>query len=110
MYQKMVAAHNIAMADGLQADSDDYFAFVEDTLRISRRVDVGDDDPMSGAAKATQRRSPPAAPVSRSGTGTGSRPNVVRLSRAEAETARDLGMTEQDYARNKLLLQKEGRL
>jgi hypothetical protein len=110
MYQKMVAAHNIAMADGLQADSDDYFSFVEDTLRISKRVDVGDDDPMSGAAKVTQRRSPPAAPVSRSGTGTGSRPNVVRLTRAEAETARDLGMTEQDYARNKLLLQKEGRL
>ena len=110
MYQKMVAAHNIAMADGLQADSDDYFSFVEDTLRISKRVDVGDDDPMSGAAKVTQRRSPPAAPVSRSGTGTGSRPNVVRLTKAEAETAKDLGMTEQDYARNKLLLQKEGRL
>jgi hypothetical protein len=110
MYQKMVAAHNIAMADGLQADSDDYFAFVEDTLRISKRVDVGDDDPMSGAAKVTQRRSPPAAPVSRSGTGTGSRPNVVRLTRLEAETARDLGMTEEAYARNKLLLQKEGRL
>ena len=110
MYQKMVAAHNLAMADGYQADSDDYFGFVEDTLRISKRVDIGDDDPMSASAKVTQRRSPPAAPVSRSGTGTGSRPNVVRLTKAEAETAKDLGMTEQDYARNKLLLQKEGRL
>ena len=110
MYQKMVAAHNLAMADGYQADSDDYFGFVEDTLRISKRVDVGEDDPMSASAKVTQRRSPPAAPVSRSGTGTGSRPNVVRLTKAEAEIAKDLGMTEQDYARNKLLLQKEGRL
>ncbi len=110
MYQKMVAAHNLAMADGYQADSDDYFGFVEDTLRISKRVDVGEDDPMSASAKVTQRRSPPAAPVSRSGTGTGSRPNVVRLTKAEAETAKDLGMSEQDYARNKLLLQKEGRL
>jgi len=110
MYQKMVAAHNLAMADGYQADSDDYFGFVEDTLRISKRVDVGEDDPMSASAKVTQRRSPPAAPVSRSGSGTGSRPNVVRLTKAEAETAKDLGMTEQDYARNKLLLQKEGRL
>ena len=110
MYQKMVAAHNLAMADGYQADSDDYFGFVEDTLRISKRVDVGEDDPMSASAKVTQRRSPPAAPVSRSGTGTGSRPNVVRLTKTEAETAKDLGMTEQDYARNKLLLQKEGRL
>jgi len=110
MYQKMVAAHNLAMADGFQADSDDYFAFVEDTLRISKRVAVDTEDPMAGAAKVTQRRAPPAAPVSRSGTGTGSRPNVVRLTRAEAETARDLGMSEEDYARNKLLLQKEGRL
>lgn len=110
MYQKMVAAHNLAMADGYQPDTDDYFAFVEDTLRISKRVAVDTEDPMSGAAKVTQRRAPPAAPVSRSGTGTGSRPNVVRLTRAEAETARDLGMSEEDYARNKLLLQKEGRL
>jgi len=110
MYQKMVAAHNLAMADGYQADSDDYFGFVEDTLRISKRVTVEDEDPMAGSAKVTQRRSPPAAPVSRSGTGTGSRPNVVRLSRLEAETARELGMTEEDYARNKMLLQKEGRL
>jgi hypothetical protein len=110
MYQKMVAAHNLAMADGFQPDTDDYFNFVEDTLRISKRVAVDTEDPMAGAAKVTQRRSPPAAPVSRSGTGTGSRPNVVRLTRLEAETARDLGMSEEDYARNKLLLQKEGRL
>jgi hypothetical protein len=111
MYQKMVAAHNLAVADGYQPDTDDYFGFVEDTLRISRRVNVDqDDDPMSGAAKATQRRSPPAAPVSRGGGGTGSRPNEVRLTREEIETARDLGMTEKDYARNKMLLQKEGRL
>jgi hypothetical protein len=112
MYQKMVAAHNLAIADGYQPDTDDYFGYVEDTLRISRRVPVdNDEDPMSGAAKATQRRSaPPAAPVSRGGGGTGSRPNEVRLTREEIETARDLGMSEKDYARNKMLLKKEGRL
>ena len=112
MYQKMVAAHNLAVADGYQPDSDDYFSFVEDTLKISRRVNIEqDDDPMSGAAKVTQRRSaPPAAPVSRGGSGTGSRPNEIRLTREEIETARDLGMTEKEYARNKMLLKKEGRL
>lgn len=111
MYQKMVAAHNLAMADGYQPDTDDYFAFVEDTLKISKRVSVQEEeDPMASAAKVTQRRSPPAAPVSRNNTSTGSRPNVVRLTKLEAETARDLGMTEEEYARNKLLLQKEGRL
>lgn len=117
MYQKMVAAHNLAMADGIQPDTDDYFAFVEDTLKINRRQapprrDVEEEgDAMSSAAQAVQRRSaPPAAPVTRAGTANGQRPNVVRLSREEAETARDLGMTEEEYARNKALLKKEGRL
>lgn len=112
MYQKMVAAHNLAVADGYVPDSDDYFGVIEDTLKIGRRVNIDqDDDPMSGAAKVTQRRSaPPAAPVSRGGGGTGSRPNEVRLTREEIETARDLGMTEKEYARNKMLLKKEGRL
>lgn len=113
MFQKMIAAHNLAIADGYTPDSDDYFGLIEDTLKIGKRVavDQEDDDAMSSAAKVTQRRSaPPAAPVSRGGTGTGSRPNEVRLTREEAEMARDLGMSEKDYARNKLLLKKEGRL
>lgn len=122
LYQKMVAAHNLAVADGYAPDSDDYFDFIEDTLKINRRQAAAqtsrlaqdqaeDDEPMSSASKPVQRRSaPPAAPVSRSGTPTGQRPNQVRLTRQEAETARDLGMSEEEYARNKMLLQKEGRL
>ena len=31
--QKMIAAHNLAVADGYQPDSDDYFEYVEETLR-----------------------------------------------------------------------------
>jgi hypothetical protein len=116
LYQKMVAAHNLAVADGYSPDSDDYFGFIEDTLKINRRqaparVEAETDDPLSSASAPAQRRSaPPAAPVTRAGTASGQRPDVVRLSRAEAETARDLGMTEQEYARNKQLLKKEGRL
>jgi hypothetical protein len=117
MYQKMVAAHNLALADGMQPDTDDYFSFVEDTLKINRRPPAAkqevesDDDATSSAAKAVQRRTaPPAAPVTRAGNASGQRPGTVRLTRAEAETARDLGMTEEEYARNKMLLQKEGRL
>ena len=116
LYQKMVAAHNLAVADGYSPDSDDYFGFIEDTLKINRRqvparVEAETDDPLSSASAPAQRRSaPPAAPVTRAGTANGQRPDVVRLSRAEAETARDLGMTEQEYARNKQLLRKEGRL
>lgn len=116
LYQKMVAAHNLAVADGYEPDSDDYFGFIEDTIKINRRQapqrEVSEEeDNFSSAAKPVQRRSaPPSAPVTRSGTATGQRPNQVRLSAAEAETARDLGMTPEEYARNKLLLQKEGRL
>lgn len=110
LYQKMIAAHQLAVADGIQPDSDEYFEAVESTMRIapSRQERV---DPMAEAAKPIQRRSaPPAAPVSRNGTGTGSRPNVVRLTSAEREIASMMKMTEQEYAREKMRLQKEGKL
>lgn len=110
LYQKMVAAHSLAVADGYQADSDDYFGFIEDTLKLNNRSGDGD-SAMSGASNPTQRRaSPAAAPVSRSGTGTGSRPNVVRLSSDEREMAKMMKMTDQEYAKNKMALQKSGRL
>jgi len=111
LYQKMIAAHNLATADGIAPDTDEYFQSIEDTLRINRRAEVEADDPSSVAAKPTQRRSsPPAAPVSRSGTGTGSKPNVVRLTSAEREMASMMGMTDQEYAKNKVALQREGKL
>jgi phage I-like protein len=66
---------------------------------------------MAETAKVTQRRSaPPSAPVSRSGSAPGSRPNVVRLSNAEREMANMMGMTDMEYAKNKQALQKEGKL
>jgi hypothetical protein len=111
LYQKMLAAHNLAMADDIPADSDDYFAAIEDTLRIRRQDNGGDYDAMADAAKPTQRRSaPPAAPVSRSGGGGGSKPNRVTLTAAEREMASMMGMTPEEYGRNKLTLQKEGKL
>ncbi len=112
LFQKMLAAHNLAVADNIPVDSDEYFSEIETTLRIKPSAQVNlDDDPTSSAAQVTQRRTaPPAAPVSRSGTGTGSRPNVVRLNSDEREMAKMMGMTDQEYARNKLALQKEGKL
>jgi hypothetical protein len=111
LYQKMIAAHNLAMADGIPADSDDYFDSIEETLRIRPREMDNNSDAMADAAKPTQRRSaPPAAPVSRSGGGTGSRPNRVTLTAAEREMASMMGMTPEEYGRNKLTLQKEGKL
>lgn len=112
LMQKMVAAHNLAVADGYQPDSDDYFGFIEDTLRLNRReqrqVQAEEDSPLSSASKPVARQAPPPpAPANRNGS---MRKNVVTLSPAEAQAARDMGMTDQEYALNKLALQKAGRL
>ena len=110
-YQKMLAAHNLAVADGIAPDSDAYFESVEDVLRINRAAPAASDDAMADAATVTQRRSaPPAAPVSRSGATPGTKPNRVTLSADEREMASMMGMTDVEYAQNKLALKKEGRL
>jgi len=116
LFQKMVAAHQMVTADGVQPDTDEYFEAIESTLKMRREPErtqqkAEEPDPSSEAAKPAQRRTPPpAAPVSRSSGTPGNRPNVIRLTRAEVEAARDMGMTEQEYARNKQLLQREGRI
>lgn len=112
LYQKMLAAHNLAMADGLQADTDDYFDSIETTLKINRGAATESDSALSSASSPAQRRSsPPAAPVSRApANNAGNRPNVVRLSAQEREMAEMMGMTDQEYAKNKMALIKEGKL
>jgi hypothetical protein len=112
LYQKMIAAHQLAVSDNIRPDTDEYFEAIEETLRIrQRQQETRHEDPTATAAQVTQRRSaPPAAPVTRSGTGTSNRPNTVRLTAAEREMASMMQMTDQEYARNKLTLQKEGKL
>lgn len=109
--QKMVAAHNLVVGD-IPADTDEYFDKVESLLGLKKPADDLQEDPMGEAAQVTQRRSgsPPAAPVSRSGTGNGQRPNTIRLSAAEVEMAEMTGLTPREYAEQKAKLQKEGKL
>jgi len=106
--RKMFRAHEDAVEDGIEPDSDEYFSFIEQRVGI-RRQEQEAPDPMSAAAAAAPRRSvsPPPAPVSR---GNGTRPGVIRLTREEADTAKMLGMTEKEYATHKVALQKEGKL
>jgi hypothetical protein len=109
LQQKMIAAHNIAVADGIPADSDEYFQFVEDTLKISPRQQEAQESAMSAASAPVQRRTaPPAAPVSRSGTGTGRQ--TARLTKEEAEMAKMMGQTPEEYAKHKLELIAAGRI
>lgn len=105
--RKMIRAHEDAVDDGIAVDTPAYFAAIEAKLGVAKPAnDTGD----QYAAKVTQRRdaAPAAAPVSR-GTTNGSR-NVMRLSPAEREAASDMGMTEKQYAEQKIALIKEGKL
>ena len=108
--RKMFRAHEDAVDDGITPDSDEYFQFIEQRLGIRRNADEGSsktsaESPLSSASAPRRAPQPPPAPVSRSTQ----RPNVMRLTAAEADTARSLGMTPEEYAKNKALLQKEGR-
>lgn len=108
LQQKMIAAHNLALADGIKPDTDEYFAAVEGTLGMKRAVEAPQaaESPLSSASKP-KASPPPAAPANRE---AGGRSNVVRLSAEEREMAAMMKMTDQEYAKAKLALQKEGKL
>lgn len=115
LYLKMVGAHNIAIADGFQADTDEYFTEIERQLgyrKPQNNVQQEENaEPSSMAAKPMQKRTqPPAAPSSRTaGNGSAGR-NTVTLNAAEREMASIMGMTPEEYAKNKVALRKEGKL
>lgn len=106
-YTKMIGAHNMAIGDGLVADTDEYFDYIEKTLGITKeapasREDTAD-DAMSAAAKPAPRRAqPPAAPPSRGGTNGRS----IRLTPEQREAASISGLTEEEYAANLAAEQK----
>jgi hypothetical protein len=110
LYSKMLAAHNLAMADGIAPDSDEYFQSVESVVFKKAPApkedadDTGAEDPM----KDTARRAapPPAAPASR-GSSNG---RSVTLTAAQREAAEIAGMTEEEYAKSAKLLKAEGRI
>lgn len=107
---KMIAAHNLAVADGIPTDSDEYFNAIEDTLKIAPKAVQNDTDDQY-AAKVVQRRdaAPAAAPANR-GSQSPRNSNVVRLSAAQREMAEMMGMKPEDYAKNMVALKKEGKI
>jgi hypothetical protein len=112
--RQMIAAHELALARGHKADTPEYFASVEKTLDITAPAVTKVDPEADAGADAAQvvggRGAPAAAPVSRSNGSHGNRPNVVRLTPQEVEMAEMMGMTVEDYARNKVALKREGKL
>jgi phage I-like protein len=105
--QEMVAAHNLVTARGHRPDTPEYFDNVEKILGVNS----SHESPLSSASDSYSNRvSPPAAPVTRSMTTSGQRTNIVRLSAEEREMAQMMGMTPEDYARNKLALKRAGKI
>jgi hypothetical protein len=121
LYSKMVAAHNLVEADGISADTDEYFSEIEHALKITPSrasiEDDGEDSPFSdaGSGKGGRNAAPAAAPVGRtmSYSQTGSTPRAsdrVRLTAEQVDAARAAGITEQEYYKNLVQLRREGRL
>lgn len=108
---RMTAAANLALANGLQNDSPAFIEAVEATLGIRQPAQqfAAQEDALSEAAAPAAGRqiAPPAAPVSRGGAGNGSAPRTVRLTPAELEAAEDSGMTPEEYARQKVRIERE---
>lgn len=105
MIRKMFRAHEDAVDDGIEPDTDEYFLYVEQRMGLSAPEDTS---ALSEAAAPAPRKAPqpPPAPVSRGNA----RNNVVRLSREQVEMAKMMGMSEADYAKNMVSLQREGKL
>ena len=115
LYMRMIGAHNIAVSDGFVPDSDEYFEQIERQMGMRKQPTAVShqetEEPTSMAAKPMARRPPPpAAPSSRAASnGSGGR-NTVTLNSAEREMASIMGMTPEEYAKNKVALKKEGKL
>lgn len=104
--KRMFRAHEDAIDDGIEPETDEYFSFIEARLGIQQRSQPEREPAEESAPPARRPSQPPPAPVSRGG----SRPNTVRLTREEAEMAKMMGMKEAEYAKHKVALQSEGKI
>lgn len=121
-FNRMLAAHSMALADGHPVESPGYFASIETLLGVTPAAATPREDPESnlttGDDAVTEAAKPkggrtgaaPAAPPSRSGAGPGSKPGRVTLTPQQVEMAAHMGMSNEEYARQVVELKKEGRL
>lgn len=104
-FDDVLAAHYIVTKKhGLQPDTKEYFEAVEKELGLREpdEVEVVEQ-------KKPLRRTIPAAPVSRDPVIGGVDNKKVTLTPQEVQTAADLGMTKEEYAKYKLKALQEGR-
>lgn len=127
-HRRMISSHHVAVAEGLQPDTDEYFQKIEELLglrekerpKIQKKQETDEEveeEASSSAAKIVSRRDgserpPPAAPVNRRvpGEKPNSRAVTIRLTADQREAAAASGLTEEEYARNLIALRKDGRI
>jgi hypothetical protein len=100
----MVAAHYEAVAEGIKADSPEYFEFVEQKLGV-----VTDPEPRQTPQRQQALRSPPPAAPAR-GNSSGGKTRTMTLSPLQREMARASGLTDEEYAANLVALRNEGKI
>lgn len=101
---KMIAAHQMAISDDIEPDTEAYFAFIDERMGWGARTEDTRPAPRAEAKSHS-------APVSRdtakaSGDLSGKQ---VRLTREEVALATELGITPTAYARNKLKIASNGK-
>lgn len=104
MFQRMIGAHNIALADGYVADSDAYFDAIERVMGFKET-----EEQPTPARKELRQVAPPMAPVSRSGGSSTPGKRTVTLTSEEHEIAKANGLTPAEYYAQKVRLQREGK-
>lgn len=110
---KMIGFHNVAVAEGYEPDSDDYFEFIEQKLGIRQPVkEKAEEEQVLSAAAApkAKRASPPPAPSSSVSSGSSRSSKVIRLTDEQQEIARMSGLSNEEYARNLVNLRREGKI
>ena len=111
----MLAAHNLAVSRrGLTVDTPEYFQFVDEQLGV-QTVTTDHSRPAQAAparqaaAPSPQPRSAPvAAPVKGTSSARGGSTVTVKLSPEQQKMARDIGVPEEEYARQHARLIREG--
>lgn len=103
---KVMSLHYAAIGEGIKPETDEYFSYIEGRMQEVKKVQDDDEHEDAPALK----RAPVAAPVSRDPPGTSNRPSRIRLTPAEVEAAKLSGISEAEYAANKLALMAEGKL
>lgn len=116
LHRKMIRAHEDALDEGIVPDTPEYFSYVEGRVNSGANkaaVISQNEVPVAQTPTAPEPRRaaapPPAAPSSRAAS-TSPGKQTVRLSAAERQMAGYMNMSNEQYAKHKMELMRQGRI